>query len=108
MKRYLVVSLVLLAFVLPAAAGCGGGSGGSSELTREKYDQITVGMAAEKVKAIAGEPSRTETKTMAAGEPMGGMVMTGDMVTEYWYYQGDKGWVRLEITDGRMTSKSGY
>jgi len=46
---------------------------------------------------------------MSGGHSMGGGSMTGDsMNMEYWYYQGSKGWVRLEITDDKVTAKSGY
>lgn len=95
--------------VLLASAGCGGSaSGDSSKLTREQYNQVSVGMTAEQVKSIAGAPVKTETSSMPAGHSMGGSVMTTTMNYEYWYYQGDRGWVRLQLTNGKVDAKSGY
>jgi len=66
-------------------------------------------MSADQVKSLAGEPVRTESKAMSGGHSMGEGSMSGDnMNMEYWYYQGSKGWVRLEITDDKVTAKSGY
>ena len=30
------------------------------------------------------------------------------MNVENWYYQGSKGWVRIEVSDGKVTAKTGY
>ena len=108
MKKAIFAGLAaaLVAGLLIVSSGCGGqAAAGSSDMSVEKYNQINVGMSKDQVKSIAGEPARTETKN--AGGSMAGMQMSnGNM--DYWYYQGSKGWVRLEVADGKVTSKSGY
>lgn len=115
MKKLLIAmaAAALLLGLLAVTSGCGtqvsaGGSGNSTQLNPDKYAQITDGMTTDQVKTIAGEPSKTEQKSTGGGHQMSGMTMDDPMTTEYWYYQGDKGWVRLEMTDGKLTSKSGY
>ena len=108
MKRIAAVFAITTLLVLPVVAGCGSGASGSQELDREKYDQINNGMTTEQVKSIAGEPAKTESSSMSGGHQMGGVTMTSGMTIEYWYYQGSRGWVRLTISDGKVTSKSGY
>lgn len=103
--------IIALSLVLLASTGIGCGtssSDGSANIDRTAYDRITDGMSDSEVRAIAGEPEKTEQSTMPAGHSMGGMEMTEDMVTESWYYQGEKGWVRIDLTDGRVTGKNGY
>lgn len=111
MKKTLAIFVAFIAFLmLTIISGCGTqASTDSSNLSSEKYAQINVGMSADQVKSVAGEPSRTEAKSMSGGHSMGGGTMSGDsMNMEYWYYQGSKGWVRLEVADGKVTAKSGY
>ncbi|MFA5810636.1 MAG: hypothetical protein WC935_09960 [Thermoleophilia bacterium] len=111
MKKTLAIFAAITAFmVLTIISGCGTqASTDSSNLSSEKYAQINVGMSADQVKSMAGEPSRTEAKSMSGGHSMDGGTMSGDsMNMEYWYYQGSKGWVRLEMADGKVTAKSGY
>lgn len=108
MKRIAAVFAITTLLVLPVVAGCGGGSSDSQELGREKYDQISNGMTTGQVKSIAGEPAKTEASSMSGGHQMGGSMMTTAMSVEYWYYQGSRGWVRLTMSDGKVTSKSGY
>lgn len=115
MKKILITSgaAVLLIAVLAIISGCGGSQASgdaksaSTELTAEKYAQLTEGMPADQIKAIAGEPTKKESKSASGGHAMGNM-SGGSMNMEYWYYQGAKGWVRLEIGEGKLTSKSGY
>lgn len=107
-KIILIVFLVVALLILPAIAGCGGGSASSQELSREKYDQISSGMTTEQLKSIAGEPAKTESSSMSGGHSMGGSMMTTKMTIEYWYYQGSRGWVRLTMSDGKVSAKSGY
>lgn len=111
MKRILIVCMAagaLLALVA-AASGCGASASGSTaSLSQETYDKVQVGATADALKAVAGEPARTETKSMSGSHSMGGMTMNGSMTVEYWYYQGSKGWVRFVIAEGKVTSKSGY
>ncbi|MFA6002391.1 MAG: hypothetical protein WC828_09840 [Thermoleophilia bacterium] len=111
MKKTLAIFAALSAVVVLAIiSGCGTqASSDSSNLSSEKYAQINIGMTADQVKSLAGEPSRTEAKNMSGGHSMGGGSMSGDsMNMEYWYFQGSKGWVRLEMADGKVTAKSGY
>lgn len=108
MKRLSVLLIFVTLLVLPILAGCGSGSSSSQELNREKYDQISNGMTADQVKSLAGDPAKTESSTMSGGHSMGGATMTSAMTVEYWYYQGSRGWVRLTMSDGKVTSKSGY
>lgn len=111
MKKTLVIFAAFTVVVaLAIISGCGTqASTDSSNLSSEKYSQINIGMATDQVKSVAGEPSRTETKSTSGGHSMGGGTMSGDsMNMEYWYYQGSKGWVRLEMADGKVSSKSGY
>ncbi|MFA5802357.1 MAG: hypothetical protein WC911_07755 [Thermoleophilia bacterium] len=111
MKKTLALIVAAIAIAaLIAISGCGTqASTDSSNLSSEKYAQINVGMSADQVKSLAGEPSRTEAKSMSGGHSMGGGSMSGDaMSMEYWYYQGSKGWVRLEMADGKVSAKSGY
>lgn len=109
----LVLAIALLGLAA-AAAGCGtqasaGGNGGQSKLTKDVYAQIEKGMSVDQLKSLVGEPARKESKSMGGGHSMGdGSSMGASMNMEYWYYQGDKGWVRLEVTDGKVYSKSGY
>ena len=105
---FLPVFIALLAIVL--IAGCGTqASTDSPNLTSDKFAQINIGMSSDQVKSMAGEPSRTEAKNMSGGHSMGEGTMSGNaMSMEYWYYQGSKGWGRLEIADGKVTAKSGY
>lgn len=112
MKRILIIctaaiaSLTLLAY----ASGCGTQAAtDSKDLTREQYDSIEVGMTTDSLKGIAGEPTKTEAKSMSGGHSMGDGSMTGEsMDMQYWYYQGSKGWIRLEIAGNKVTAKSGY
>ena len=111
MKKILIIcaaftTLALLAF----AGGCGTqASTDSKELSREQYDSIQVGMTTDSLKGMAGEPSKTEAKSMSGGHSMGDGSMTGEsMDMQYWYYQGSKGWIRLEVADNKVTAKSGY
>lgn len=108
MKRLAAVFLISTMMALLAVAGCGGGATSSQELSREKYDQISNGMTSEQVKSIAGEPAKTESSSMSGGHQMGGTMMTTAMSIEYWYYQGSRGWVRLTMSNGKVTNKSGY
>lgn len=110
MKLPVWIIALLLALAAATAVGCGStsSSAGSAKIDRTAYDRIANGMSADKVKAIAGEPQKTEQSTMPAGHSMGGMEMTEDMAMESWYYQGEKGWVRFDLTNGLVTGKSGY
>lgn len=112
MKKLLIAmgAAALVLGLLAVISGCGtqASAGGSTQLNPDKYAQITEGMTADQVKAIAGDPSKTEQKSTGGGHQMNGMTMDSAMSTEYWYYQGSKGWVRLELADGKLTSKSGY
>lgn len=112
MKKFLIAiaAAALVLGLLAVTSGCGTQSSadGASQLNPDKYAQINDGMTADQVKAIAGEPSKTEQKSTGGGHQMSGMTMDSTMTTEYWYYQGSKGWVRLELADGKLTSKSGY
>ncbi|MHB9112435.1 MAG: hypothetical protein ACYC4D_07380 [Thermoleophilia bacterium] len=112
MKRILISCAAALTMLtlLAYASGCGTqASTDSKDLSREQYDSIEVGMTTESLKSIAGEPSKTEDKSVSGGHSMGDGSMTGDsMDMQYWYYQGNKGWIRLEIADNKVTAKSGY
>jgi len=112
MKKNLLIIAAAIATLtfLAYASGCGTqGSSGSNELSREQYDNIQVGMNTDSLKSMAGEPSRTEAKSMSGGHSMGNGSMTGEsMDMQYWYYQGSKGWVRIEVADNKITAKSGY
>ena len=108
------LSLVLAALTLLGlsiiATGCSTqAAADSSKLTQDKYAQIQTGMSAAQLKALAGEPARTEAKSTSGGHVMAdGSTMGGNMVAEYWYYQGDKGWVRVEVANDKVSAKSGY
>lgn len=107
----LTVLLLSMSLVAVVAAGCGDSSStttSNGRLDRAAYDRISDGMSADEVKAIAGGPQKTDQSSMAGGHSMGGMEMEGEMVVDYWYYQGEKGWVRIELTNARVTGKSGY
>ncbi|MHB8792187.1 MAG: hypothetical protein ACYC6O_02440 [Thermoleophilia bacterium] len=112
MKRILIIGTTALAtlMLLAYASGCGAqASSDSKDLSREQYDSIAVGMTTDSLKSIVGEPTKTEDKSMSSGHSMGGGSMTGEsMDMQYWYYQGSKGWIRLEIADNKVTAKSGY
>ncbi|MBK5224958.1 MAG: hypothetical protein JJD96_00075 [Thermoleophilia bacterium] len=100
-----VAALGLLAY----ASGCGTqASTDAQNLSQEKYAGIVVGMTADALKAIAGEPAKTEAKSMSGGHSMGNGSSGDSMNMEYWYYQGSKGWVRIELADNKVSSKSGY
>lgn len=100
-----VAALALLAYV----SGCGTqASTDAQNLSQEKYAGIEVGMTADALKAIAGEPAKTEAKGMSGGHSMGNGSSGDSMNMEYWYYQGSKGWVRIELADNKVSSKSGY
>jgi len=110
-KTLIAAAAAALLLALPAiSSGCGdSAAAGSNNMTPEKYNTIEVGMSSDQVKSIAGDPIKKETKSMHAGHSMGnGSVAGGSMTMEYWYYQGNKGWVRLEVADGKVTAKSGY
>lgn len=107
MKQKLIAAIAaaLVIATLAIASGCGAAAGGqSAELGAAKYNQITVGMTSGQVRSIAGEPARIESKDAGS---MPGMQMNGGKM-DYWYYQGSHGWVRFEISDGKVTAKSGY
>lgn len=112
MRKILIVvwAAAALAGLVVLTSGCGGAATADSRsLSSEKYAQIDIGMGQDQVKTIAGEPEKTESKSMGGGHSMGGGSMSGDAMTmEYWYYQGSKGWVRFEISDGKVSAKSGY
>jgi len=112
MKKYLVITMAAITslMLLAYATGCGTQtSTDSKNLTREQYDSIEVGMTTESLKGIAGEPSKTEAKSMGGGHSMGEGSMTDQsMDMQYWYYQGSKGFIRLEVGDNKVTAKSGY
>ncbi|MDO8737126.1 MAG: hypothetical protein Q7K29_08630 [Thermoleophilia bacterium] len=112
MKKNLIITAAAITTLifLAYAAGCGTqGASDSRELSREQYDSIQVGMTTDSLKSMAGEPSKTEAKSMSGGHSMGEGSMTGEsMDMQYWYYQGSKGWVRLEVADNKITAKSGY
>lgn len=112
MRRIIVTSLAITALAVTVAVviGCGTTSSGpSSKLSKDSYAQIEVGMTAGEVTALAGEPSRKEDKSAGGGHSMSSGEMAGEaMVMENWYYQGDNGWVRLELADGKVTGKEGY
>lgn len=106
----LLVAVALLGLIV-IASGCGSQAPAQNEskLTQEQYAKIEKGMTADQLKSMAGEPSRKEAKNSGGGHSMGdGSSMGSSMAMEYWYYQGDKGWVRLEVTDGKVSAKSGY
>lgn len=112
MKKLLIAmgAAALLLGVLVAASGCGtqASAGAGTELSSEKYAQLQEGMSSDQIKAIAGEPSKKEQKSTSGGHQMSGMTMNESMTVESWYYQGSKGWIRLEVSDGKLSSKSGY
>lgn len=111
MKKILITLAAAGALLglLLLASGCGSSaSADASKLTKEKYDQIEVGMSSDAIKKIAGEPSKTETKSMSGSHQMSGGSMSTNMSVEYWYYQGSKGWVRLDVGQGELLAKSGY
>lgn len=112
MKKLLIAMAAgaLLLGALLAASGCGSQSaeGSGTELSSEKYAQLEEGMPSDQIIAIAGEPSKKEQKSTSGGHQMSGGTMDASMPVENWYYQGSKGWVRLEVSDGKLTSKSGY
>lgn len=109
-KATAIIAALALLTISVVAAGCGTQAAtDSSKLTQDKYSKIETGMTAEQLKTLAGEPARTEAKNMSGGHAMAdGNSMGNTMTAEYWYYQGDKGWVRVEIADGKVSSKSGY
>ena len=107
MKQKLIAATAgaLVISALAVASGCGTATAGqSAELGANKYDQIATGMTADQVKSIAGDPARIESKDTGS---MPGMQMNGGKM-DYWYYQGSHGWVRIEVSDGKVTAKSGY
>ncbi|MHB1411896.1 MAG: hypothetical protein ACYCXU_00655 [Thermoleophilia bacterium] len=107
MREKLVAALaaVLVITTLAIASGCGAATAGQpAELSADKYNQINVGMTSDQVKSIAGDPARTESKDTGS---MPGMHMNGSQM-DYWYYQGSRGWVRIEVSEGKVTAKSGY
>ena len=112
MRKFLIVLFGIAAtvLVLVYATGCGTqASADKPSLSQDQYASIEVGMSTDQLKIIAGEPARTEAKSMSGGHSMGGGSMTGgSMNMEYWYYQGTKGWLRFEVADNKVTSKSGY
>ncbi|MHB1390737.1 MAG: hypothetical protein ACYCXF_05805 [Thermoleophilia bacterium] len=112
MKAKIISILAALAFLTfsVVAAGCGTQAAtDSSKLTQANYERIETGMSAAQLKTLAGAPARTEAKSMSGGHAMAdGSTMGGTMTSEYWYYQGDKGWVRVKVADGKVSSKSGY
>jgi len=101
-------TILLLAVLF--ISGCGSASAnGGAQLSQDTYAKIENGMAASALKSLAGEPQRTETKSMGGGHQMAdGGQMGSSMAVENWYYQGSKGWVRIELSDGKVTNKSGY
>lgn len=109
-KIITILAALALLTLAAVAAGCGTQAAtDSSKLTQVKYAQIETGMSADQLKALASEPARTEAKSMSGGHAMAdGNTMGGSMTAEYWYYQGDNGWVRVEVADGKVASKSGY
>ncbi len=112
MKRFLMILAIagIVTGLLALASGCGTSpSADSSNLSKDKYDKVEVGSSTDVLKTIAGEPSKTEAKSLGGSHSMGGGTMTGgSMSMEYWYYQGSNGWVRFEVSDGKVTDKSGY
>ncbi|MHB0915375.1 MAG: hypothetical protein ACYC5A_08680 [Thermoleophilia bacterium] len=111
MKRVTIILIIfaVLALAVTALVGCGTTSADSADkLSRDEYAQVEVGMSAADVTALLGEPSRKEEKSMSGGHSMGGGVSGQAMEMEDWYYQGDSGWVRLELADGKVTGKEGY
>lgn len=112
MKKTFMFVLALTAIMLAATvAGCGDSSSSTTDggkLDQATYDRVNKGMSADAVRSLAGEPQKKEEQTTMGEHTMGDMVMEGEMTTEYWYYQGDKGWVRIEIAGGQVTGKSGY
>jgi hypothetical protein len=112
MKRFLIVIIAGTAMLglLAWLSGCGASASADADnLSQEKYEKIKTGMSTDALKTIAGEPAKTEAKSMGGGHSMGGGSMSGESMTmEYWYYQGSKGWVRIEVGDNKVLSKSGY
>ena len=107
-KRNLILLLIAgaLAGLVAVLSGCGSSAAANSAtLSQDTYNKVNVGSSSDSLKTLAGEPARTEHRTVSQ---MPGMVMSGDMQVDYWYYQGSKGWVRFEISEGRVTAKSGY
>ena len=104
-KLFAALAAMLVITTLAIASGCGATAAGqSAELSADKYNQISVGMTSDQVKSIAGDPARTESKDTGS---MPGMQMN-DSKMDYWYYQGSHGWVRIEVSEGKVTAKSGY
>ena len=112
MKRIVIflIAAAATAMLLVYATGCGTqASADGQTLSQDKYATIEEGMTVDQLKGIAGEPSKTESKSMGGGHSMAGGSMTGGSMTmEYWYYQGTNGWVRIEVADNKVSSKSGY
>ena len=62
MNRLKITSALLLIAALFLSVGCGRLSG--SKLTKENYDQISMGMSKSQVETILGKPTSMETKDM--------------------------------------------
>ncbi len=110
-KTLLLIAMAATGLILLAyASGCGSeaASADASTLSRETYDKIEVGMTGDALRKMVGEPVKTEAKSMSGGHSMGGSMADSGMTMEYWYYQGSKGWVRIEVGDNKVSSKSGY
>ncbi len=112
-KRWQITLLaaLLIAIVTATAAGCGSqaASADAAKLSRETYESIGIGAGSDQLKSIAGEPAKTETQQLGGGHAMSdGGEMGSSMAVEQWYYQGEAGWVRFEITDGNVSAKAGY
>lgn len=100
---------ILLLLAMLVVSGCGSASASSAQLSQETYAKITEDMSGSALKSLAGEPQRIETKQTGGGHQMGdGSSMGSSMSVENWYYQGSKGWVRIEVSDGKVSNKSGY
>lgn len=107
--RVLLVAGGLLALVA-ITGGCGGSSSSQasdSKLSKEQYAKIQNGMSADQMKSMLGSPSRTETNN-SGGHTMGNGMTMGGMTMENWYYEGENGTVKVEISDDKVTNKSGY
>lgn len=91
------------------ASGCGSEAQSQSKITQEQYNRLEKGMSADQMKSMMGEPSKTESQSGGMGG-MSGMnhSMGGSGSMEYWYYEGEKGPVKIEMMNGQVTGKSGF
>lgn len=97
MKSRILLVILAVVLLVPAAAFLAAGCGGSSGVSQEDHDKIQMGMTMDEVATILGQPERSHV-TGASQESI------------FWYFtkSDGEGLMKVAFEQGKVTSIAPY